>query len=40
MEWYEILGFVIVWFSGLYLRGKFHEWLKDYYLGGKWSKRK
>lgn len=37
MEWYEIIGFVVVWFIGLYLRGKFYEWMKYQYLNDSWK---
>jgi hypothetical protein len=40
MEWYEIIGGIVLWFLGLYLRGKFYEWLKGYYRNGSWGKRK
>jgi hypothetical protein len=33
MEWYEIVGFVALWFIGLYLRAKFYEWMRDYRNG-------
>jgi hypothetical protein len=29
MEWYRIIGFVVLWFVGLYLRGKFYDGGKD-----------
>jgi hypothetical protein len=31
MEWYEIIGFVVMWVVGLYLRGKFYEHKKNMY---------
>jgi hypothetical protein len=40
MEWYEIIGFIVVWFLGLYLRGKFYEKLGNRCFNGSWRKRK
>jgi hypothetical protein len=40
MEWYEIIGFIVVWFLGLYLRGKIYEFRKGYYKNGSWRTRR
>jgi len=42
MEWYEILGLIVVWVLGLYLRVKVIEYRKDYYRGynDSWKNRK
>jgi hypothetical protein len=39
MEWYEIIGGVL-WFVGLYLRGKFYEWRKGYKHNDSWKSKK
>jgi len=39
MEWYEIIGFIVIWLLGLYLRGKIYEYLKDRYYNGSWKSR-
>ncbi len=38
MECYEIVGFVVLWFVGLYLRGKFYEWRKEYKHNDSWRR--
>jgi hypothetical protein len=40
MEWYEIIGVVVIWFLGLYQRGKFYEYLMNKYYNGSWKRRK
>jgi hypothetical protein len=40
MEWYEIIGFVVMWFVGLYLRGKFYEHLRDWHYNDSWKSRR
>lgn len=42
MEWYEILGLVVVWVLGLYLRGKVYENKRKFYSGysESWKYRK
>jgi len=40
MEWYEIIGLIVVWFLGLYLRGKFYEFRRDYHYNGSWKNRR
>jgi hypothetical protein len=37
MEWYEIIGFIVVWFLGLYLRGKIYE--RDRHYNESWKSR-
>jgi hypothetical protein len=39
MEWYEIIGFVVVWVLGLYLRGKFYECMRNRHYNDSWKKR-
>jgi hypothetical protein len=39
MEWYEIIGIVIIWFAGIYLRGKFYEFRRDYNKNASWKSR-
>jgi hypothetical protein len=34
MEWYKIIGVIVIWFVGLYLRGRCYELWKDYKSGG------
>jgi hypothetical protein len=31
MEWYEIVGGIVVGFLGLYLRGEFYEFRRNYF---------
>jgi hypothetical protein len=40
MEWYKIIGLVVIWFVGLYLRGKFYEWLRNKGYNGSWRDRR
>jgi hypothetical protein len=40
MEWYEIIGLIMVWFLGLYLRGKVYEFRRGYYKNGSWRNRR
>lgn len=40
MEWYEIVGIVVIWLLGLYLRGKFFEQKKNMYHNDSWNKKK
>ncbi|MFE3871919.1 hypothetical protein ACFX5F_11880 [Flavobacterium sp. ZS1P70] len=40
MEWYEIIGLIVVWLLGLYVTGKFYEYIKDYFYKNSWKKRK
>jgi hypothetical protein len=40
MEWYVIIGFIIVWFLGLYLRGKIYEFRRNYHYNGSLKDRK
>jgi hypothetical protein len=39
MECYEIIGFVVVWLLGLYLRGKIYEFRRDYNKNDSWKSR-
>jgi hypothetical protein len=39
MEWYEIIGVVVVWISGVWIRGKIYEFRRDYYKNGSWRKK-
>jgi hypothetical protein len=36
MEWYKIIGAIVIWLVGLYLRGRFYESWKDY-NNGDWK---
>jgi hypothetical protein len=38
MEWYEIIGFLVLWFVWLYLREKFYEWRKGNKNNDSWEK--
>ena len=38
MKWYEITGLAVIWFLGLYLRGKFHEFRRNYHYN-TWRKK-
>jgi hypothetical protein len=29
MKWYEIIGLIVVWVLGIYLTGKFYEYLRN-----------
>jgi hypothetical protein len=40
MEWYEIIGFIVVWFIGLYLRGKFYECRRDNNKNDSWKSKR
>jgi hypothetical protein len=40
MEWYQIIGIIMLWFVGLYLRGEFYEYLKNGYHNYRWRTRK
>lgn len=40
MEWYEIIGSIVAWLFGLYLRGKFYEYMKNYHYNDSWKDRK
>jgi len=35
MEWYELIGFIVAWFLGLYRRGKIYEHLRNRYYNGR-----
>jgi hypothetical protein len=39
MEWYEIIGFIVVWLLGLCLRGKIYEFRRDYNKNDSWKSR-
>jgi hypothetical protein len=39
MEWYEVIGFVVLWFVGLYLRGKFYGRLRNKNKNDSWRRR-
>jgi hypothetical protein len=39
MEWYEIIGLVVAWFLGLYLRGKIYEFRRNYNKNDSWRNR-
>lgn len=39
MEWYQIIGFVVVWLLGLYVIGKFYEYKKNMFHNDSWKKR-
>jgi hypothetical protein len=40
MELYEIIGVIVVWIIGLYLRGKIYEFKRDSYKNGSWRNRR
>jgi len=40
MEWYEIIGFIALWVLGIYLRGKFYEYKKNWFKNDSWKSRK
>jgi hypothetical protein len=40
MEWWEIIGFVVAWVVGLYLRGKIYEERNGYKRNDSWRKKK
>jgi hypothetical protein len=40
MEWYEIIGVIVVWIIGFYLRGKIYEFRRDYYKNRSWRNRR
>jgi hypothetical protein len=37
MEWYEVVGFIVVWLLGLFLRGKINEFRRDYNKNDSWK---
>jgi hypothetical protein len=39
MEWYEIIGIVIVWFLGIYLGMKYKEFRKNSGFNDSWKDR-
>jgi len=39
MEWYEIIGLIVLWFIGLYLKGRFYEWMKYRHFNDSWKNR-
>lgn len=39
MEWFEIIGIVMIWFIGIYLQGKFYEFRKNYHYNDSWKDR-
>lgn len=40
MEWYEILGLLILWVIVLIISVKISEWRKNYFRNGSWKDRK
>jgi len=40
MEWYKILGFVVAWVVGLYIRGWIYEQRNGYKRNDSWRNRK
>ncbi len=36
----EIAGVIILWFLGLFLRGKFYDWRRRHYHNDSWKYRK
>lgn len=40
MEWWEILGLVVAWVVGLYLRGWIYEGRNGYKRDDKWKRKK
>jgi len=40
MEWYNILGFIVAWVVGLYLRGRIYEERNGYKRNDRWKNRK
>jgi hypothetical protein len=39
VEWWEIIGFVVAWVLGLYLRGKIYEERYGYKRNDKWKRK-
>jgi hypothetical protein len=39
MEWYEIIGVVVIWVAGVWLRGKIYEHLRNRHYNDSWKKR-
>jgi hypothetical protein len=39
MEWYEIVGVVVIWIVGLYLRGKIYEFRRNRHYNDSWRRR-
>jgi hypothetical protein len=40
MEWYEIIGLVVIYLIGIFIRGKIYEFLKNRNVNDSWGKRK
>jgi hypothetical protein len=40
MEWCEIIGLLVVWVLGLYLRAKIYEFRKNMHYNDRWRKKK
>jgi hypothetical protein len=36
MVWYEIVGVVVIWIVGLYLRGKIYEDFRNRHFNDSW----
>jgi hypothetical protein len=39
MEWYEIIGVIVMWFVGIYLRGTIYEFIRNYHKNDSWRSR-
>lgn len=39
MEWYKIVGFVSLWFIGVFLYGKLSEYYKTRHFNDSWRNR-
>tara|TARA_R110000868_G_scaffold340618_1_gene601301 strand:+ start:2067 stop:2195 length:129 start_codon:yes stop_codon:yes gene_type:complete len=40
MEWYEIIGLVVIYLLGIFIGMKVSEFRKNYHLNGSWKNRK
>ena len=39
MKWYEIIGLVVLWILGLFMRGKFYDYKRKRYFNDSWKDR-
>jgi len=40
MEWYEIVGVIVIWVVGVWFRGRFYVFMKYWHLNDSWGKRR
>lgn len=40
MEWYEIIGLIVIWIVGLYVTGKFYERMRNRHFSDRWRNKK